>query len=317
MRDPYSVLGVTKGASASDIKSAFRNLAKKYHPDANSGDPRAKERFGEISRAYEIVGDEEKRKQFDRGEIDAEGREKAHGYPGGNPFANAEGFEDIFRGRRGAGGGAGMGAEDVLNTMFGGAFGGAHQRGGRDPFGGAGPQVRSAKPQKGADREVRLAISIEEAMKGGKAKVKLPDGRTIAVALPDFLENGTIIRLKGQGDAGPAGHNGDALVKIAIQNTPDLRLEGRNIVANVIVPLQLAITGGKLPIETLDGKIALKIDPWTDSGKVLRIKGRGLPLKSGGRGDFMAVLQVSLADLSDDDRIAVAAHFASKAGTRN
>ncbi|MEO1746428.1 MAG: DnaJ domain-containing protein, partial [Pseudomonadota bacterium] len=193
MRDPYSVLGVGKSASAAEIKSAFRRLAKKFHPDANPDNGRAKERFAEVSRAYEIVGDEDKRKRFDRGELDADGNERAT-YPGGNPFATGEaGFDDLFRRRQraSAGAGAGFDPEDVLRTMFadrGAGGGGFSGFGGADPFAGQarGPGAHGAKqgtPPKGRDIRVTLPITVKQIVDGEKAKIKLPDGRTIAVAM--------------------------------------------------------------------------------------------------------------------------------------
>jgi DnaJ-class molecular chaperone len=288
MRDPYAILGVAKAATAGEIKSAFRKLAKKYHPDANKDDPKAQERFSEISHAYEIIGDEAKRKQFDRGEIDADGRE-THGFGGGDPFGG-------FRQRRsGATGGGGFDAEDILKTMFGGARGGF--AGGQDPFGGSRPQTRQARPTKGKDVEVVLNVSISDILGDGKAKLKLPDGRTIAVSIPDGVENGQIIRLKGQGQPGPTGHRGDVKAKVAINSEPGLRAERTNLLMDVDVPLKTAVTGGKIAISTPHGgKIAIKVAPWTSSGTILRIPDRGLPNKAGKKGDLLAVLRIMLED---------------------
>ncbi|MGB7431643.1 MAG: DnaJ C-terminal domain-containing protein [Ahrensia sp.] len=306
MRDPYTVLGVAKSASDSEIKSAFRKLAKKYHPDTNRDDPKAKERFSEISRANEIVGDPETRKKFDRGEIDAEGKETFGAYPGGNPFTGFDGFDPRAGARRSqrGGGGGGMNPEDILNTMFGGGLGsmGRGGQGGGSPFDQMfgdrpGGQPRQAQPSKGKDIELPLHISVEQAIKGGKAKLSLPDGRTIAVNVPDYVEEGQTIRLKGQGAAGPAGHRGDVLAKVSIKPNDDaMRVEGRKLIVDFDVPLGVAVTGGKVALTTPDGKIAVKIEPWTDSGHAMRIKGRGLPLKKGGRADLVAIIRIKLDD---------------------
>jgi DnaJ-class molecular chaperone len=311
MRDPYAVLGVAKTASAAEIKSAFRKLAKKYHPDANKDDPKTQERFSEISRAYEIVGDEKKRKQFDRGEIDADGRETfqghpGHGYPGGNPFAGFDGAEA----RRGPGGfefrtSKTDNAEDIISELFGSAFSGARRKS-ADPFAGAGG-ARRAQPPRGKDIEANLAVSISDLLDGGKAKLKLPDGRTVAVNIPKGAIDGQVIRLKEQGLAGPTGHRGDLLAKIRIAASDGIRLDGLDIHADVDVPLETAINGGKVQFVMPDGKkVALAVAAWTSSGQTLRLKGKGLPDAKGGRGDLFAVLQIRLPD---DKREALEALF--------
>lgn len=308
MRDPYAVLGVAKSASDSDIKSAFRKLAKKYHPDANPDDPKAQERFSEISRANEIIGDPDKRKKFDRGDIDADGKETFGGYPRGNPYSGFDGFDP--RARSGArSGGAGMSPEDILNSMFGGGTAsgmgrnmgrntGHGQAGGVNfdqMFGdrpGGGP--RQTQPVKGKDIERALKVTINEVIKGGKAKLSLPDNRTIAVSLPDYIEEGQVIRLKGQGAAGAAGHRGDVMATISIVADEDMRVDGRRLIVDLDVPLAVAVNGGKATLATPDGKIAVKIAPWTDSGHAMRIKGRGLPLKNGTRADLVAIIRIRL-----------------------
>lgn len=310
MRDPYAILGVAKSASAAEIKSAFRKAAKKYHPDANKDDPKAQERFAEVSRAYEIIGDDAKRKQFDSGDIDAEGNE-THGFGGGDPFGG-------FRQRGGSGGNGGFSPEDILSQMFGG-MGGAGPRGGfaggQDPFGGARPRTRATQPQKGNDVEVNLPVTISDILGDGKAKLKLPDGRTIAVSIPEGAENGQIIRLKGQGVACPTGQRGDVKAKVMIKSEPGLRAEGSNIVQDVDVPLATAVAGGKITVKTPKGKIALKVAPWSTSGTTLRIPGRGLPNKKGKAGDLLAVLRI---ELHDADKDALEALFAKqKAETNN
>ncbi|MEO0543770.1 MAG: DnaJ C-terminal domain-containing protein [Pseudomonadota bacterium] len=306
MRDPYSTLGVEKSADTNEIKAAFRKLAKKYHPDANPSNAKAKERFAAVSRAYEILGDEEKRRRFDGGEIDADGNERAT-YPGGNPFANSEaGFDDIFRRyqRSGAGAGKGFGAEDVLRTMFGGGRGGAGFAGAGDPLrGGASGQgahnAQQAKPAKGRDVRVNLPITIEQILSTDKVKLALPNGRTIAVKIPDGVVDGQTIRLAGQGETGQAGHQGDVLACVVIKASETYRLENGVLVMQAEVPLETVAKGGKLPVATPAGKVALKVKPWLADGRSFRMKGRGLPVGGGKRGDLRVELVVSFSGMSE------------------
>ena len=196
MRDPYEVLGVPRSASAAAIKSAFRKAAKKHHPDSNKGDPKAAERFAELNTANEILGDEDKRKQFDRGEIDAEGKPRFQGFGGGDPRGRAGpgGFE-TYTFRSGGGPGAGGGSfEDILNSMFGGAAG----RGAR----GGGSQFEFDTGGIGLDLDVNaaLTVSLEDAVKGAEKRVRLPNGKELNVRIPAGVTAGQQIRLKGQGE---------------------------------------------------------------------------------------------------------------------
>lgn len=285
MRDPYEVLGVSKDASAKDIKSAFRKLAKTYHPDQNPDDPKAKDRFNAANQAYEIVGDDDRRKQYDRGEIDAEGKPRFQGFEGasgGDPFAQ-------FR-QRGAGG-FGGGADDIFSEIFGQAF----SRGGH--AGGAG---RGAPP-KGADLNAVMHVTIEEVVAADKVQAVFPGGRRISVKLPAYVEDGQTIRLKGQGEPSPyGGEPGDALVKILIQPHPSYRVEGRDLHLDLPVQLADAVLGAKLPVETPKGKLAVAVPPWSNSDKVLRLKGRGLPVKTGGHADLYVHIRIML-DPSDTE----------------
>lgn len=292
MRDPYDVLGVSKTASHKDIKSAFRKLAKKFHPDQNPDDPQAKERFSEANQAYEILGDEDKRKAFDRGEIDAAGKPRFHefGGAGGDPFAG-------FRQQRGGPGAGhfefrtgGFDGEDIFSEIFGDAFstaGGGGQRF-RQQRGGAG-----ARPP--TDLHVALDVSIEDVVTAAKVTAQFPDGRKIAVKLPAYVEDGQTIRLKGQGELSPmTGTRGDALVKIRFARDSRFRVEGRDLHTDVPVELADAVLGGKVAVETPSGRVALGVPAWSNSGRALRLKGRGLPLKTGGHGDLYAHVQVTL-----------------------
>jgi DnaJ-class molecular chaperone len=294
MRDPYQVLGVSKDAEAKDIKSAFRKLAKKYHPDQNKDDPKASARFAEANQAYEIVGDEKQRAAYDRGEIDAEGKPRFQGFEGAaDPFA-------AYRQRGGAAGpgggmrwefnGAGPGgsASDIFSEIFGQAF---SDRAGPAGAGGG----RRAAPQAGSDISATLEVGIEEAATGARVQALFPNGKHIAVKLPAYVEEGQTIRLKGQGEAGPGGA-GDALVKLKFRSDPRLRLEGRDIHADVPVPLREAVLGGKVPVDTPFGRLALNVPAWSSSDRVLRLKGKGMPVKTGGNADFYAHLRVMLPD---------------------
>ena len=292
MRDPYDILGVAKDASQKDIKSAFRKLAKKYHPDQNPDDPKAKENFAAANQAYEILGDEQKRKAFDRGEIDAEGKERFHGFPGGgggDPFA---GFRQSGRGPGGAHfefrtGGAD--ASDIFSEIFGQAF---TQR----P--GAGPRASRAAPP--PDLNVTLDVTVEDVVSAAKVTAVFPDGRKIAVKLPAYLEDGQTIRLKGQGDMSPFGERGDALVKIRFRPHPRYRIEGRDLHVDLPVDLKDAMLGAKVAVETPTGKLALSVPAWSSSDRRLRLKGRGLPLKHGGHGDLYAHVRVMLPEGNHD-----------------
>jgi DnaJ-class molecular chaperone len=306
MRDPYEVLGVAKNASAKDIKSAYRKLAKKHHPDQNPNDPKAKDRFAAANQAYEILGDEKNRAAFDRGEIDADGKQRFQGFEGaagGDPFA---GFRRQQGGPGGAhfefrGGGPGGGqgdpfggaAGDIFSQIFGDAF--SQQQ----PGGGA--RRRQAAPG-GADLNVTLDVTVEEAATAPKVTAQFPDGRKIAVKLPSYVEDGQTIRLKGQGEASPfGGQPGDALVKIHLRNHPRYRVEGRDLHVDLPVPLRDGVLGAKLAVETPTGRIALNVPAWSSSDKVLRVKGRGLPLKAGGHGDLYAHVRLMLPEHGDKD----------------
>ena len=199
MRDPYEVLGVPRSASAAAIKSAFRKLAKKHHPDSNKGDPKAAERFAEINTANEILSDEDKRKQFDRGEIDAEGKPRFQGFGGGDPRGRAGpgGFETYTFRSGGGGGGGGMGGgsfEDILNSMFG--------RGGRAGGGAGAYEFDTGGVGLDLDINAALTVSLEDAVKGAEKRVRLPTGKELNVKIPAGVVAGQQIRLKGQGAPG-------------------------------------------------------------------------------------------------------------------
>jgi DnaJ-class molecular chaperone len=306
MRDPYEVLGVAKDASAKDIKSAYRKLAKKHHPDQNQDDAKAKDRFAAVNQAYEILGDAKNRAAFDRGEIDAEGKQRFQGFEGaagGDPFAgfrrsrqgpDATHFE--FRSGGPGGEAFGGGAGDIFSEIFGQAF---SQRAGGGPGAGGG-KGRAGGQFRAADLNASLDVSIEEATTAAKVTAVFPDGRRISVKLPAYVEDGQTIRLKGQGDQGP-GVPGDALVKINFRKHSRYRVEGRDLHADVQVDLADAVLGAKVAVETPAGRLAVNLPAWSSSDKVLRIKGRGMPLKAGGHGDLYAHVRVMLPSGGDSE----------------
>lgn len=299
MRDPYEVLGVARNASSKDIKSAFRKLAKKHHPDQNPNDPKAKDRFAAANQAYEILGDEKTRAAFDRGEIDADGKPRFQGFEGagGDPFAGFRRQQgpgaSHFEFRSSGGSPFGDGAGDIFSQIFGDAF---NPGGG---MGGAGGERRRQAPT-GGDLNVALDITIEEAAAAEKVTAIFPDGRKIAVKLPTYVEDGQTIRLKGQGEQG-YGQPGDALIKVRFRRHPRYRVEGRDLHADLPVSLHDAILGAKVAVETPTGRIALAVPAWSSSDKVLRIKGRGLPEKAGGHGDLYVHVRIMLPEGGDPD----------------
>jgi DnaJ-class molecular chaperone len=305
MRDPYDVLGVSKGASAAEIKNAFRRAAKRLHPDANKHDPRAAARFAELNAAYEILGEEDKRRAYDRGEIDAEGKPRFYGFEGGR----GGGFEGFTWGadgfRRGSGsdfGGFG-GFEDILRGAFGGGFGrsgfgGARAGAGRTSFEDAGE--RGGFDGQGADLAASLTITLAEAAHGTKKRVQLPTGREVEVKIPSGLADGQQIRLKGQGAGGSRGRAGDLLITVSVAAHPLFKREGADLRLELPIALYEAVLGAKVRVPTLDGAVELAIPPGTNSGRTFRLKGRGFPARDG-KGDLLATVRVMLPERSDSE----------------
>ncbi len=304
MRDPYQVLGVQKSASPEDVKKAFRRLAKKLHPDANKKDPKAAAKFAELNSAYELLGDEKKRRAFDRGEIDAEGKPRFHGFetagagrgPGG--FGREGQFETFTWGPEGfrrssSRAGAGFGRfEDILGDVFGNVRGTRQGPG----FGAEDFDV----PRRGQDVAAALTITLEEAAKGATKRMRLPTGADVDVRIPPGLIDGQQIRLKGQGRPGHGGPAGDALVSVAIAPHPRFKVEGSNLRIELPVTLYEAVLGAKVRVPTLDGAVELAIPPSTSAGRTFRLKGKGLPSK-GGRGDLFATVRIVLPDRKEPE----------------
>jgi DnaJ-class molecular chaperone len=273
MRDPYETLGVARDADAEAIKRAYRRLAKQLHPDLNPGDVKIETRFKEVSVAYDLLSDAKKRARYDRGEIDADGMERANarGYRAYSERAKAAGF-------------GGFDAEDIME-MF----------------------TRNNKKQqakkRGADLSYSISVDFIAAALGTKRRLSLPDGRTLDIAIPPGTEESTVLRLKGQGQPGPfGGPAGDALVEVQLEPHAFFERKGADIHVEVPVTLQEATMGATITVPTIEGKVAVKVPPGSNSGTVLRLKGRGIPGKNGAAaGDQYASLTVVLPPRIDAD----------------
>jgi DnaJ-class molecular chaperone len=296
-------LGVQRGATATAIKSAFRKLAKKHHPDANKNDPKAAERFAELNSANEILGDEAKRKQFDHGEIGADGKPRFQGFPGGGGPRGARsggGFEQYgFRGGGGPGfDGGGGGFEDIINSMFGGAAGGA--RGGRRPGAQSYDFESSTFAAPDLDLNVAMTVSLEDSVKGGEKRVRLTSGKELNVRIPAGVTSGQQIRLRGQGDTAPGHRPGDLLITVTVAPHPFFKVDGSDLRADLPITLYEAVLGSKVRVPTLGGAVELSIPKNTSSGRTFRLKGKGIP-KGGASGDLFVTTRIILPDGNDAD----------------
>lgn len=282
MADPYTLLGVARGASDAEIKKAYRKLAKELHPDANKDNPRAADRFSEVTTAYDLLSDATKRGQYDRGEIDEQGNPR-------NPFAGGGGFDPRgfsgtysdprggFGGARGGAGGFSDGGAD-----FGSIF--------DDLFGG---RSRRAPPPKGGNRAYRLSVGFIDAATLVPQRITLSDGKTIDLKLPKGVENGTQMRLPGRGDPGPGGA-GDATVTIEIKPHAFFRRDGADVRVDLPISLVEAVKGAKIKVPTVDGPVMLAIPAGSTSGQTLRLKGKGFSRKDGTRGDQLVSLTLDI-----------------------
>jgi DnaJ-class molecular chaperone len=296
MADPYSILGVARGASEKDIKSAYRKLAKELHPDRNSDNPKAAERFSEVTRAYDLLSDKDKRARFDRGEIDIDGNPSmGFGYGGGGGPGGGFGGRDQrgFRadGFEGFGGAEGIDLGDIFDGLFGG-------RGGMGAGMGGGQQRRGPAPR-GANVQYKLGVSLPDAAMLATQRITLADGKTIDLKLPAGVEDGTQMRLAGKGEAGPGG-NGDAIVVIHLQPHAFFRRDGDNLRLDLPISLDEAVNGAKVKVPTPDGAVMLTVAPGTSSGKTLRLKGKGFTRKDGARGDQLVTIELQLPEGDED-----------------
>jgi len=303
-QDPYKVLGVEKGASADDIRKAYRKLAKENHPDLKPGDKNAEERFKEVQAAYDIVGDADKRARFDRGEIDADGNERAeqsfyrHYADAGadHPYHSAEGYEDF----------ADMG--DIFSDLFGHA---------RQPGGGGG-HGSGARTMRMRGSDVRYAYEVEflDAARGAKQRITMPDGRDLDLSIPAGLRDCQMLRLKGKGmpglNGGPAG---DAFVTVHVKPHKLFRREGNDIHVELPVALHEAVLGGKVRVPTIDGPVTMTVKPRANTGDRLRLRGKGVAAGKGGkRGDQHVTLKVVLPEAPDEELTAFLTGWAKDHG---
>lgn len=280
-RDPYETLGVKRDASQKDIQSAYRKLAKKLHPDLNPGDKAAEEKFKSVSAAYALLGDEEKRGKFDRGEIDATGADKAPprdfyrdyasaGDSGGR-YENYSSFSDFGD------------ADDVFSSFF-------SRRG------------RSQQPSRGRDSHYSMEVAFLEAANGARKKITLPDGAALDLQIPAGTRDGQTLRLRGKGEPGyNGGPAGDALIDIRVRPHPFFASDGDDIRFEIPISLSEAVLGGKIRVPTVNGAVNVTIPPNSNTGKTLRLKGKGLHKHGGGHGDAYVTLKIVLPDTPDPE----------------
>ncbi|MBX5223950.1 MULTISPECIES: DnaJ C-terminal domain-containing protein [unclassified Rhizobium] len=279
-QDPYELLGVKRDATQKDIQSAFRKLAKKLHPDLNPGDKHAEDRFKEISTAYEILSDEEKRGRFDRGEIDMSGAERAQrnyyrdyaAASGPNdPYHNSAGFADFGD------------ADDIFASFFSRRTGGGRSR------------------SQGQDRRFSMEVDFLEAVNGAKTEIKFPNGPALEVQIPPGTRDGQTLRLRGKGEPGiGGGPTGDALIEIRVRPHRFFTRDGDDIRLELPISLSEAVLGGKVRAPTPSGPVSLTLPPHSNTGKVLRLKGKGAPKRGGGHGDVYVTLKIVLPDRPDE-----------------
>ncbi len=290
MADPYSTLGVARGATEADIKKAYRKLAKELHPDRNADNPKAAERFSQVTAAYDLLSDKDKRARFDRGEIDADGNPAS-------PFGAGFGGGGFQGGRAGGGfrsqdfGGAeGVDMSDIFEGLFGGRAGGP----GGNFSSGFG---RRQPPPKGANAAYRLRVPFVDAAALAPQRITLADGKTIDLKLPAGVETGTQMRLSGKGEFGPGGA-GDAIVTIDIQPHRFFSRDGDDVRLNLPITLGEAVKGGAVKVPTVEKPVMLTVPKGSTSGRTLRLKGKGFHKKDGTRGDQLVTLMI---DIPADD----------------
>lgn len=297
MKDPYETLGVSRTASEDEIKKAFRTLAKKHHPDKHAGDAAAQKKFQEISGAYDILGDKEKRAQFDAGAIGADGNPRgfdprAGGFRQGNPFGFGGGGGGGFDPRAGGfkfdfgeqpGGAAGF--EDIFADLM----GGGRRRG-------------KTQATKGEDFSAAVTVSFAESASGGTRRIVLQNGEQLDVKIPVGVKDGQVVRVKGRGGAGRSGGpNGDILLTVSVAAHPAMTRDGNDIRMDLPVTLKEAVLGGKVPVPTLTGTVALSVPPNSNTGTLLRLKGKGIGAHGGsGAGDLYVRLVISLPEQPDE-----------------
>jgi len=287
MADPYSILGVARGAAEADIKKSYRTLAKTHHPDRNKDNPKAADKFAEITRAYDLLMDKDKRARFDRGEIDGDGNPT-------NPFGGG-GFGGSGRGGQQGGGFEFNSEGGDFGDIFEGIFGGGRRAagGGGGGFGGFGRGGRAGPPPKGANVAYRLAVGFIDAATLAPQRITLQDGKTIDLKLTAGVETGTQMRLSGKGQPG-AGGAGDAIVTVEVKSHPFYTRDGDNVRLDLPITIDEAVKGAKVRVPTVDGPVMLGVPAGSSSGKTLRLKGRGFTGKTGQRGDQLVTLMIDV-----------------------
>jgi len=287
MADPYSILGVARGAAEADIKKSYRTLAKTHHPDRNKDNPKAADKFAEITRAYDLLMDKDKRARFDRGEIDGDGNPT-------NPFGGG-GFGGGGRGGQQGGGFEFNSEGGDFGDIFEGIFGGGRRAagGGGGGFGGFGRGGRAGPPPKGANVAYRLAVGFIDAATLAPQRITLQDGKTIDLKLTAGVETGTQMRLSGKGQPG-AGGAGDAIVTVEVKSHPFYTRDGDNVRLDLPITIDEAVKGAKVRVPTVDGPVMLGVPAGSSSGKTLRLKGRGFTGKTGQRGDQLVTLMIDV-----------------------
>lgn len=297
MQDPYVALNVPRGADQATIKRAYRALAKALHPDRNPGDTRAERRFKEVSQAYRLLSDPKQRARFDRGEIDGQGNPRRRfDFGFGGDGSGRGGMESIL--------------ERVLRSQFGrsvvGSFAGAGAAGAADELlrsrgrarGPGGAKVR----RRGEDRRVRLEVDFLTAARGGRARLDLPEGRSLEIDVPSGAEQGQVLRLRRQGDSGAfGGLPGDLLVELEVRSHPRLARSGDDVHLDLPVSVPEALFGASVMVPTVDGRVRISVPPRSNGGRVLRLRGRGVARPDGGRGDQLVRLIVTLPEPPDPD----------------
>jgi DnaJ-class molecular chaperone len=273
--DPYTVLGVKRNASQDDIQKAYRRLAKKFHPDLNPGNKQAEEQFKEVSAAYNLLGDTDKRARYDRSEIDASGTERPQQRfyrdfaEGGSPYASDAGFADFA-------------ADDILSQFF-------------------GREGRTNIRMRGSDVHYRLELDFLDAINGGKRQITLPDGSILDVNIPPGASDGQVLRLRGKGRPGiGGGRPGDALVEIEVRPHRVFTRKGDDIHVDLPISLSEAVLGGKVRVPTPTGSVTMTLPKWSNTGTVLRLKGKGVP-RIDGKGDEFVTLKVMLPEKPDPE----------------
>ena len=283
-KDPYTVLGVGRQATHDEIRSAYRKLAKQFHPDRNPGDKAAEDKFKAATAAFEIIGDDAKRKRFDRGEIDADGNERAV-FGQGGPFAGVDPAEAARRFQERAQRGRQTRGFEDFGDIFSDFFG----------RGDTGPRAQP-QPSKGRDIRTRLTVPFLEAAQGVRKRVTLPGGETVDVTIPEGLRDGQTLRLRGKGQPGlRGGPAGDLFVEVSVVPNPNFEIQGDNVVTEAPLPLKTAVLGGKLDVATLTGKATIRIPPNTSSGVMFRLKEKGLKqTKSDTYSDLLVKVRIVL-----------------------